>query len=58
MRKLSCDDIRNPSLIHAGLDSGNLIVEASLQIPVRQELNGTQLGTDFAFKGGIRWLIF
>ncbi len=37
---------------------GNLIVEASLQIPVRQELNGTQLGTDVAFKGGIRWLIF
>ena len=37
---------------------GNLILEASLQIPVRQELNGTQLGTDFAFKGGIRWLIF
>lgn len=37
---------------------GNLILEASLQIPVRQELNGTQLGTDFVFKGGIRWLIF
>ena len=37
---------------------GNLILETSIQIPVRQELNGTQLGTDFVFKGGIRWLIF
>ncbi len=36
----------------------NLILEMSIQVPVRQKLNGTQLGTDFIFKGGIRWLIF
>ncbi len=35
-----------------------LIIEASIQIPVLQDLNGTQLGTDFAFVSGIRWLIF
>ena len=37
---------------------GNLILEASLQIPVRQQLGGTQLGTDYVFRGGVRWLIF
>ena len=37
---------------------GSLILEASLQIPVIQDLNGTQLGTDFALKAGIRWLMF
>ena len=37
---------------------GRLIVEASLQIPVRQKLKGTQLGTDYSFSGGVRWLIF
>lgn len=37
---------------------GSLILEASLQIPVRQQLEGTQLGTDYVYKAGVRWLIF
>lgn len=35
----------------------NLVLEAGVQIPVRQELNGTQLGTDFNFRSGLRWLL-
>ena len=35
-----------------------LIIETSIQIPLLQDLNGTQLGRDFAFVSGIRWLIF
>ena len=38
--------------------SRTLLVEASLQYPVLQDLNGTQLGTDFSVNVGIRWLIF
>ena len=38
--------------------SRTLLVEASLQYPVVQDLNGTQLGTDFSVNVGIRWLIF
>ncbi len=34
------------------------LVEASLQIPVLEDLNGTQLETDYAFLVGFRWLIF
>lgn len=34
------------------------LVEASLQIPVAENLNGTQLETDYAFLIGFRWLIF
>jgi hypothetical protein len=37
---------------------GSLAVEASVQIPVWQDLNGTQLGTDFILTTGLRWLIF
>lgn len=35
-----------------------LALEVSVQIPVVQDLNGTQLGTDFVFKAGIQWLAF
>ena len=38
--------------------SRTLLVEASVQYPVVQDLNGTQLGTDFSINVGIRWLIF
>ena len=38
--------------------SRTLLVEASFQYPVVQDLNGTQLGTDFSVNVGIRWLIF
>ena len=35
----------------------NLVVEAGLQLPVFQDLNGVQLGTDFAFRSGLRWIL-
>lgn len=35
-----------------------LLLEASLQLPIVQSLNGTQLGTDFAFSGGVRLLLY
>ncbi len=38
--------------------SRTFLVEASLQFPIFQELNGTQLGIDFSSTFGIRWLIF
>jgi hypothetical protein len=38
--------------------SRTLLAEASLQFPIYQDLNGTQLGTDFSFNVGMRWLIF
>lgn len=34
----------------------NFIIEAGIQVPVLQDLNGTQLGTDFRFRSGIRWI--
>ncbi len=34
------------------------LVEGFLQIPAIQSLNGTQLGTDFRFGIGIRWLLY
>jgi hypothetical protein len=34
------------------------LVEASLQIPIAENLNGTQLETDYAFMVGFRWLIY
>ena len=34
----------------------NLIIEAGVQVPVLQNLNGTQLGTDFSFRSGFRWI--
>jgi len=37
---------------------GSFLVEASLQIPVIQNLNGTQLKFHPAFTVGFRWLIF
>ncbi len=37
---------------------GVLALEASVQVPILQALNGTQLGTDFVFKAGIQWLAF
>ncbi|MBI2504146.1 MAG: transporter [Candidatus Latescibacteria bacterium] len=36
----------------------SLALEASVQIPVLQDLNGTQLGTNLVFKTGIQWLVF
>ncbi|MCH8011722.1 MAG: transporter [Candidatus Marinimicrobia bacterium] len=38
--------------------SRTFLVEASLQVPIFQDLNGTQLGIDFSSTFGIRWLIF
>ncbi len=35
----------------------NLLWEAGVQIPVVQELNGTQLGVDFHFRTGVRWFL-
>lgn len=35
-----------------------LLLEASLQLPIVQSLNGTQLGTDFGFSGGVRLLLY
>ena len=35
----------------------NLVVEAGIQLPVFQDLNGAQLGTDFAFRSGLRWIL-
>ncbi|MCZ6677308.1 MAG: transporter [Candidatus Poribacteria bacterium] len=37
--------------------SRTLLAEASFQFPIFQELNGIQLGTDFSFNVGMRWLI-
>lgn len=38
--------------------SRTFLLEASLQFPIFQDLNGTQLGIDFSSTLGIRWLIF
>jgi len=38
--------------------SRTLLVETSFQFPIFEDLNGTQLGTDFSFNVGMRWLIF
>jgi hypothetical protein len=35
----------------------NIIFEAGLQLPVLEDLNGVQLGTDFHFRSGLRWII-
>ncbi len=35
----------------------NFLFEAGLQIPVLQDLNGTQLGTDFNLRSGVRWIL-
>lgn len=35
----------------------NILLEIGIQIPVLQDLNGTQLGTDFNFRTGLRWFI-
>ncbi len=34
------------------------LVEASFQIPIAEDLNGSQLETDYAFLVGFRWLIY
>lgn len=36
----------------------SLALEASVQLPALQDLNGTQLGTNLVFKTGIQWLVF
>ncbi|MBI4530020.1 MAG: transporter [Candidatus Latescibacteria bacterium] len=36
---------------------GSLAVEASVQVPVVQNLHGTQLGTGFIFTAGLLWLV-
>ena len=35
----------------------NLMTEVGVQVPVFQELNGLQLGTDFVLRTGLRWFI-
>ena len=35
----------------------NVLIEGGVQIPVLQDLNGTQLGTDFNFRAGVRWIM-
>jgi hypothetical protein len=35
----------------------NIIFESGIQLPILENLNGTQLGTDFQFRTGIRWII-
>jgi len=35
----------------------NLLIEASLQLPVFEDLNGTQLENDFVFSAGMRYLL-
>ena len=40
------------------IPTGGFLVEATYQIPVRQDLNGTQLEFTPTFKVGIRWLLF
>ena len=35
----------------------NFLFEAGVQIPVLQDLNGTQLGTDFNLRTGLRWIL-
>ena len=35
----------------------NLLVEASVQLPVFEDFNGTQLGNDFTFAAGMRYLL-
>ena len=40
------------------IPTGGFLVEATYQIPVRQDLNGSQLEFKPRFKVGIRWLLF
>ena len=35
----------------------NLLLEASVQLPVFEDFNGTQLGNDFTFSAGVRYLL-
>ncbi len=35
----------------------NIIFESGIQLPVWQNLNGSQLGTDFQLRSGLRWII-
>ncbi len=35
----------------------NLLVEASVQLPVFEDFNGTQLGNNFTFSAGVRYLL-
>ena len=35
----------------------NILFEAGIQIPILEDLNGTQLGTDFNLRTGLRWFI-
>lgn len=39
------------------LPVAHLLLEMGVQIPVLEDLNGTQLGTDFNFRMGLRWFI-
>jgi hypothetical protein len=39
------------------LPVANFLLEVGVQIPVTEDLNGTQLGTDFNFRMGLRWFI-
>ena len=45
----------SPGLQH--VFSRTFLLEASLQYPVSQKLNGIQLGDDYTFNFGFRWLI-
>jgi len=35
----------------------NFLLETGIQIPILQNLNGVQLGTDFNFRTGLRWIL-
>jgi len=35
----------------------NVILEAGLQLPLVDELNGIQLGSSFRFRSGLRWIV-
>jgi len=51
----------NTVLISPGIQfipGRTLIFEASLQLPLIEDLNGTQLETDYTFLAGFRWLIY
>ncbi len=38
--------------------SRTFLVEASFQVPLSEDLNGSQMETDYAFLAGFRWLIY
>ena len=35
----------------------NVLWEAGVQLPIVNRLNGTQLGSRFRFRSGLRWIV-